>query len=99
MIEGMKLRISSDDLRAHLREREEYHRGRQEFYAGQGRQLTEAGEQPQNLTNDPVKAMTDRAAHHRGRADAFATWGRYLIPDEVYQLDNSELSRLEMAYL
>lgn len=99
MIQGMRLHITSADLLAHLREREAHHRGRQAFYTGKAAEMEAAGERPQNVTNDPVKVMTDRAEHHERRAAAFAVWVKYLIPGEMFQLDNNDLSRVEMASL
>lgn len=99
MIQGMRLHITSADLLAHLREREAHHQDRQVFYETKAAEMEAAGERPQNITNDPVKAMKDRADHHAGRAAAFAVWAKYLIPSEMFQLDNNDLMRLEMAYL
>lgn len=99
MIQGMRLHISSGDLLAHLLERKAHHEGRQAFYETKAAEMEAAGEHPQNITNDPVKAMKDRAEHHASRAAAFAVWARYLIPGEMFQLDNGDLSRLEMAHL
>jgi hypothetical protein len=99
VIEGMRLQITAAQLHEHLTERESHHRNRAAFYDSKRRELEAAGEQPQQLTNDPVKAMADRATHHHHKAAAFGTWAKYLIPGETYRLDNGDLSRLEMAYL
>jgi hypothetical protein len=99
LITGLKVQLTTGQLRDHLNERVAYHRARQHFYVKQGHDLEEAGERPQNLTNDPVKAMQGRAEHHQQRAEAFAVMEKYLIPDEVYVLDSHDLNRLEMASL
>lgn len=99
MITGLKLQITTGQLRDHLLERIAFHVSRRDFYEAKAGEMEEAGERPQNITNDPVKSMKDRAEHHAGRVRAFQVWEKYLIPDEVYVLDNNDLSRLEMAYL
>jgi len=99
VIEGLKLQVASDQLLTHLLERERHHRDRAAFYDGKRAEMEAAGERPANVTNDPVKAMADRALHHTQRADAFAVQAKYLIPGETYRLDNHDLSRLEMASL
>ncbi len=99
MITGLKLQITTGQLRDHLLEGIAFHVSRRDFYQGKAAEMEAAGEIPQNVTNDPVKGMKDRAGHHADRVYAFQTWDKYLIPDEVYVLDNSDLSRLEMAYL
>lgn len=99
MIKGLIVQMTSDALLAHLYAREDHHRDRAGFYAAKGDELEAGGDQPQNITNDPVKAMRDRAAHHLEKADGFHVLATYLIPGEMYQLDSNDLRRVELASL
>lgn len=108
MIEGIKLDISTDDLRTHLTSRSEYHATRREYYLAEYKRTTQnviAGES--EIDSDEGFATTsnygqDRtyiqnAKQHRTKAAFFKFVAQYLIPNETYRLSESDLAKFELA--
>ena len=96
MIEGIKVQLSTGELKDHLTERAEHHRQKTDFYAGQVAALVANGEESQAATLDPIKALEKRAEVHRARADYFQTLADHLIEGETYRLADSDLTRIEL---
>lgn len=97
MIEGLKIQIDSDELEAHLNMRVEYHEKKMTFYDEQVRSLRAGGVAAGHQSNDPVHSLEGSAKQHRDRASFFRFMADHLIPNETYQLDESDLGRLEIA--
>jgi hypothetical protein len=96
VIDGLKVQFSSDELRNHLQSRVAYHRDKERLYADQVVALTAGGEQSKDASLDPIKALQNRGDSHRKRRDLFEVLVGHLVPDEIYQLSDSDLARLEL---
>lgn len=95
MIEGIKIELSSKELRDHLLERVSYHDGKRAFYEGQVASLRAGGVNEQAVSNDPVSSLEMSARRHSERADFFSFMADHLI-DETYRLSESDLTRIEI---
>lgn len=107
MIEGIKLDISTDELRAHLTARSEHHAARREHYLAEYKRKTQSVISAEELMDsDEGFASTSNsirsddmgyAKHHRAKASFFKFVAQYLIPSETYRLSESDLAKFELA--
>jgi hypothetical protein len=99
MIEGVKIDISTDELKDHLSERASYHQEKQAFYEGQVESLKagHVGEMDKGaISNDPVSQLEGSARRHKETAALFQFISDHLVPNEVYRLEERDLTRLEV---
>lgn len=97
MIEGMKIRIDSEELQKHLEERATFHKAKADWYQQQRDALLAGGERAQGVTNDPVSSLEASARQHAERAGFFSFLADHVVLDEMYQLPESDLTRLELV--
>jgi hypothetical protein len=95
MIEGLKVSIPTDDLRALCLQRADHHRDRAVTYAEQVRNLTAAEVEEMDYTNgDPIRALRDKQAEHEDQERELRFTARYLKDNEEYLLDDAALRQL-----
>lgn len=98
MIEGFKVRMTSDELRDHLSGRADYHAEKRDWYEATAK---EAGERvdavDQFVSNNPQQSLKASADSHRRKSAYFTLLSKHVVPNETYQLDESELTRLELV--
>jgi hypothetical protein len=97
MIEGLKIEITSDELRVHILARAEHHRERATFYEAQVSNLRAGGlTAERGVSNDPVGSLNHSATQHRNKTAFFAFLAEHLVPGETYRLTENDLERLEI---
>ena len=97
MIEGIRIDISSSELKEHLEERAEFHRKKSEWYSTQVTSLREGGVTPAPMSNDPVASLANSASGHKEKAAYFSFLAQHLIPDELYRLTEDDMGNIELA--
>jgi len=97
MIEGLKIKITSDELRKHLQERSKYHLDKVTFYNGQVTALQDSGLSSNMTSNDPVGSLKSSAEKHQDKFALFTFMAEHVIPNEEYILSENDLSRIELA--
>jgi hypothetical protein len=98
MIEGLKLDISSEELKNHLSKKIAHHKERERFYAEQVASLTKGGVQPTNYSGgDPVRALKEKEERHTSRAELLTFLRDHLIPDQTYRLTEQDLVSIEIV--
>ena len=97
MIEGLKIDISTAELRNHFEERAKYHRKKADWYHSQIKSLREGGVAPTRMSNDPVGSLEHSASHHVTKTAYFTFMAEHLIPDEIYRLTEDDLGHIELA--
>ena len=97
MIEGLKIDIEADELKAHLDSRAEYHEGKAKFYGEQVASLKAGGVGAVAQSNDPVSSLQSSAKQHKDRAGFYRFMSEHIILGETYRLDESDLGRLEIV--
>ena len=101
MIEGIKIEMTTTELKTHVVERVKFHKGKAVWYAKQATNLragrSDGMMSASNMTNDPVTSLVRSREEHEKRATYFALVAKHLIPNETYRLSESDLSRLEFA--
>ena len=95
MIDGIKVQLTTGQLRDHLMKRVRYHEEKRDLYAGQVQALEAGGERQDNASLDPVRALKDRASQHSSKAELFRILADHLIPDETYRIADHDLTRIE----
>lgn len=95
MIDGIKVQLTTQQLHDHLMARVKYHEEKRDLYAGQVAALEAGGEQAENASLDPVRALRERAGQHSDKAELFRILAENLIPDEVYRIADHDLARIE----
>ena len=97
MIEGLKIEIPTEELRAHIEGRARHHREKAEWYEGQVRNLRAGGLSEHHVSNDPVSSLERSEDSHRERAAFFSFLAEHLIEGETYRLTEDDLARLEFV--
>ena len=95
MIEGLKIELSSDNLRAHLLKRAEHHRQKAALYGEKVASLKSNGVEAQAMTNDPIHSLLSSQRSHAQSAAFFQGFADNLVPNERYRLGEHDLSRIE----
>lgn len=96
MIEGLKYEVTSGEIVAHVMARAEYHKEREAWYQAQIDELSRGMAEPQEYTNgDPIRNLRDSMARHTNKREVFDFLAAHIIPDEVYRLEERELTNLE----
>lgn len=98
MVEGLKVRLSTEGLKRLLEERVEYHDTKEQWYSSQIENLKAGGLRPMvAATNDPVSSLETSKEQHKSKAVYFQFLADNLIPNEQYVLSNDDLLRLEIV--
>lgn len=98
MIEGIRIELTTDELKQHFDARVAHHSERETFYNGQADALKAGGvEAVKYTTNDPTSSLLQSARQHADRRAFFAFMAAHLIPSETYRLSESDFTRLEFA--
>ncbi len=95
MIEGLKIEISSGELKAHLDAKADFHSKKATAYEKQAHEVAKVGGANAAMTNDPVHSLQMSAAQHLRQAKYFDFLAGRIIPDETYRLQENDLQRLE----
>lgn len=95
MIEGIRIDLSTAELREHLQQRVEFHAEKAKWYADRAQELKDVGSE--NKSNDPASSLRASAKDHENRRAFFAFVASHLIPDETYRLEESDFIRLEFS--
>jgi hypothetical protein len=97
MIEGIKIQMTTEQLRDHVAERADFHANKAEWYRKNADNLRDGGLKAEaNISNDPTSSLERSCESHRERATFFRIIAVNLIPDETYRLSESDLARLEL---
>lgn len=94
MIEGLRIDVSSEEMKKILKDRVSYHSEKAEMYGSQVKALE--GEPTVDMTADPKKALRDRLRHHQRKWEFFNFLAEHVIPNETYRLSEIDLTRLEI---
>jgi hypothetical protein len=97
MIEGLKIDVTSEELRTHLDERAKYHRQKADWYASQIEALQSGGLDRSRGSNDPLDSLGNSMKAHRDKTSYFAFLAQHLITGETYRLSQDDLSAIEVA--
>lgn len=108
MIDGIKLQLSTQELKELIVKRVEYHQKKHDWAAQKVKEIEpelgelddEAGRQGKytnSLGNgNPVSAFKQQAKHHGDRVTYFKFLAEHLIPNETYVLEEDDLRRIEV---
>ena len=97
MIDGIKIDVKSDELRAHIQMRAIHHDNKAKWYNDQIRGLKSGGIAESGNSNDPVGSLQNSMRNHQEKFALFQFMADHIVPDEVYRLAESDLSRLEFV--
>jgi hypothetical protein len=97
MIEGLKIELKSAELVGHIKKRAEYHKTKAEWYAKQVGELHKGGVESSYNSNDPVRSLQASEKDHTEKSALFLFLAEHIVPNEVYRLTESDLSRLELV--
>src|SRR5687767_11848511 len=97
MIEGLKIDVTSEELKTHLDERAKYHRQKADWYSSQVESLRSGGLGQNRGSNDPIGSLEASLAAHRDKASYFAFLAQHLIAGEAYRLSQEDLAAIEVA--
>ncbi len=94
MIEGLKIDVTSEEMKKLLKDRASYHGEKAEEY---GNQLKLLEDEPSlDMSMDPRRAMREKVHHHQQKWVFFNFLDAHVIPDEIYRLSETDLYRLEL---
>jgi hypothetical protein len=96
LIDGLKIELSSHELKTTLLERYEHHKGKASFYASQVSAMGKQGIEQQHVTNDPVASLKASQRSHEERTAFFRFLADHVIPESIYRLTEHDLTRLEL---
>ena len=96
MIDGIKIQLKSEELKQHLLDKVKYHQNKNSFYEDQVNALKSGGIKSEAVTNDPVSSLEQSAKKHKGKAEYFQFLADHLVADEIYQLSENDLTKLEI---
>lgn len=110
-VEGLKLSITSQQLKALCQQRVEYHTNRAEFCAKKAEREKEDSAELDQLADQAVEQMkyansmplmsrattwTQQAKHHTDRATVFKFMAGHLVQNASYILGEDDLRKLEV---
>lgn len=107
MIDGLKLQISSDELKALSMSRADYHSKKSQWFEGKAKELgPELGEMndrapdiqkySSNNRAGVLEELETKARHHKDRSTYFRFMAEHVVPNETYSLAKEDLSQLEV---
>ena len=86
MIEGLKFRITSKELRARLATRVKYHEDKAKAYDRQVKALKGSPNAGTGHSSDPTSDLLYAIKEHSAKADRLAFLRDHVVPDEIYEL-------------
>jgi hypothetical protein len=95
MIEGIRIEVSSQELKDHLNGMVKYHAEKAGFYLNQAAGLQAADVSETGHSNDPVGSLKSSARGHANKRDFFNFLAEHVIPNETYRLSHADLGTLE----
>ena len=95
MIEGLKIDVTSAEIRTMLEDRAQTHRKKVEEYQKKVDTLA-AMAQEAGATNSTLSAVGSKLREHRSHAMYFEFAASHVIPGEIYRLSDDDLTRLEV---
>jgi hypothetical protein len=95
MITGLQLDFQSADLVSHILARHKFHSDKAKWYRSQIESLRSGGLKPENASNDPVRSLEQSMTDHEQKAALFQVFAQHVVPDEIYRLTESDLTKLE----
>jgi hypothetical protein len=96
MIEGLKIQIGSQELKMHILGRAAHHREKTEWYAKQINSLKQGHVSQTGASNDPIASLEQSRKSHNNAATFFKFLAHHLVGDEIYQLSENDLTRIEI---
>lgn len=96
-VEGVKLSVRHDELKAHIESRVRYHKDREAFYAKQVDNLQAGRVAETYASNDPISSLRSSQESHKKKAALFQFMAGHLIENAVYILSDHDFSRLELV--
>ena len=97
MIEGLKIKVTSQEIKEQLESRSKYHKERAKWYETQVSSLRSGGVRLEAVSNDPVTSLESSAKHHKEKAAFFSFMAEHIIPNEEYFLSENDLLRIEIV--
>jgi len=97
VIEGIKIEMSTAELRDHVQARADFHEAKAKWYRDHAASLREGRDPELNLSNDPVSSLERSRESHEQKAAYFKIIAKYLIASETYRLAETDLARLEFS--
>ena len=96
LIDGIKIDVTSAELKTTLEQRRDHHREKTAFYKQQVANMEQQGVAQHNVTNDPVASLKSSWRQHEERQAFFAYLAEHVIPEATYRLSEHDLTRLEL---
>lgn len=96
MIAGIRIVMTTDEVKDHVLKRHEYHTEKAAWYTKQIAALKAGGLTAESSTADPVSSLECQRDVHNKKAGYFAVLAKHLIPNEQYQLAENDLTKLEL---
>jgi hypothetical protein len=98
MIEGIRITLSTQQLKVMLDKKVEYHKGKANFYNQQVSAMQDAAEDSNNSGSyNPALSLKNKFSEHYNKAFYFEFLSDHLIPDETYILSENDLFKLELT--
>lgn len=100
LIEGLKVDISSEELKAFLLDKADYHGKKAEAYAEQAKGVKNLQEEdePESMrfSNSPSHSLRQSAESHARRFRFYAFLAQHVIPNATYRLTEQDMAFIEM---
>jgi len=96
MIEGLKIEMTTDKLRGHLKERQEHHEGKSSWYRTQVVNLSAEIDARLDVSNNPTQSLRNSQLSHEHKASFFKLLADNLIPNETYRLSQEDCVLLDL---
>ena len=102
MIQGVKIQISSEELKQHVLSKVKLHEEKATFYTNRVTDLEKGVEEDKvdgslyNSSNNPVNSLKQSGRQHKEKAQYFKFIADHIINDETYELTENDLTRLEI---
>lgn len=101
MIQGVKIQISSEELKKHLLDKVTHHKEKADFYNAQVSNLEKGADEHTvggslyNASNNPVQSLKESGKKHQAKSEYFQFIADHLVPD-TYELTEQDLTKLEI---
>jgi hypothetical protein len=97
MIEGIKITLTTEQLKEMLDKKVDYHKERSKFYDQQVAAINVLTDENTNQSYNPAQSLKNKFAEHYNKAFYFEFISSHLIPSEIYILSENDLLRLELT--
>lgn len=94
MINGIKVVLSSEELKQHLEGRSEHHASKGGWYTDRAAEIEQSAPAT-SISNNPAESLAREGERHEWLHRYFAFLASHVIPDEQYQLSEDDLRNLE----